>query len=80
MEESKIVQDGKLDDPAKVTKDGYEALMRGDDMVISGFMNKINVAMSNMMPDKAAAESMNKKQAPSKEKNNKNQLNLTKTQ
>jgi short-subunit dehydrogenase len=68
MEESKIVKDGKLDDPVKVAKDGYEALMRGDDMVISGFMNKVNVAMSNMMPDSAAAESMNKKQAPAKEK------------
>lgn len=68
MEESKIVKDGELDDPVKVAKDGYEALMRGDDMVISGFMNKVNVAMSNMMPDSAAAESMNKKQAPAKEK------------
>ena len=68
MEESKIVQDGKLDDPVKVAKDGYEALMRGDDMIISGFKNKMNVAMSNMMPDKAAAESMHKKQAPVNEK------------
>jgi short-subunit dehydrogenase len=70
MEESKIVQDGKLDDPAKVAKDGYEALMRGDDMVISGFMNKVNVAMSNIMPDKAAAENMHKKQAPVTDKRN----------
>jgi short-subunit dehydrogenase len=68
MEDSKVVQDGKLDDPVKVAKDGYEALMRGDDMVISGFMNKVNVAMSNMMPDSAAAENMNKKQAPANEK------------
>jgi uncharacterized protein len=70
MEESKIVQDGKLDDPAKVAKDGYEALMRGDDMVISGFKNKVNVAMSNMMPDSAAAENMHKKQAPVTDKRN----------
>jgi uncharacterized protein len=68
MEDSKVVQDGKLDDPVKVAKDGYDALMRGDDMVISGFMNKVNVAMSNMMPDSAAAASMNKKQAPANEK------------
>jgi short-subunit dehydrogenase len=67
MEDSKIVEDDKLDDPAKVARDGYEALMRGDDMVISGFKNKMNVAMSNMMPDKAAAESMHKKQAPKSE-------------
>jgi short-subunit dehydrogenase len=68
MEESKIVQDGKLDDPVKVAKDGYDALMRGDDMVISGMKNKINVAMSNVMPDKVAAENMHKKQAPVNEK------------
>lgn len=68
MEESKIVQEGKLDDPVKVAEDGYEALMRGDDMVISGFKNKVDVAMSNIMPDKAAAENMNKKQAPANEK------------
>ncbi|WP_205513298.1 SDR family NAD(P)-dependent oxidoreductase [Longitalea arenae] len=68
MEDSKIVQEGKLDDPAKVAEDGYEALMRGDDMVISGLKNKLNVAMSNMMPDKAAAENMAKKQEPANEK------------
>jgi short-subunit dehydrogenase len=64
MEEAKIVQDGKLDDPVKVAKDGYEALMRGDDMVVSGFKNKMNVAMSNILPDDAVAENMHKKQAP----------------
>ena len=69
MEDSKVVAEGKLDDPVKVAKDGYEALMRGDDMVISGMKNKINVAMSNVMSDKAAAESMNKKQSPVNEKN-----------
>lgn len=69
MEDAKIVAEGKLDDPVKVAKDGYEALMRGDDMVISGMKNKINVAMSNVMSDKAAAESMNKKQSPVNEKN-----------
>lgn len=71
MEDSKIVAEGKLDDPVKVAKDGYEALMRGDDMVISGMKNKINVAMSNVMSDKAAAENMNKKQSPVNEKNRK---------
>ncbi|WP_207515127.1 SDR family NAD(P)-dependent oxidoreductase [Longitalea luteola] len=68
MEESKIVQEGKLDDPVKVAEDGYEALMRGDDMVISGLKNKLNVAMSNIMPDAAAAENMNKKQEPANER------------
>jgi len=65
MQESKIVQDkDKLDDAAKVAKDGYEALMSGDDKVISGFKNKVKVAMSNMLPDDAAADSMKKQQEP----------------
>ena len=65
MNESKIVQEGKLDDPAEVAKDGYDALMAGKDMVISGFKNKVSVAMSNMVPDRVAAENMSKQQEPS---------------
>jgi short-subunit dehydrogenase len=64
MNESKMVQEGKLDDPAKVARDGYEALMNGKDMVVSGFKNKVSVAMSNVMPDSAAANSMRKQQQP----------------
>jgi short-subunit dehydrogenase len=64
MLDSKIVSEGKLADPAKVAKDGYDALMKGDDMVVSGFKNKVSVAMSNVLPDKVVAENMHKKQAP----------------
>jgi len=35
MEESKML-DQKLSDPAQVARDGFKALMHGDDMVISG--------------------------------------------
>jgi short-subunit dehydrogenase len=68
MQDAKMVTEGELDDPVKVAKAGYEALMRGDDMVIPGFRNKMNVAMSNMLPDDVVAENMHKKQAPTKEK------------
>ncbi|WP_276485584.1 SDR family NAD(P)-dependent oxidoreductase [Paraflavitalea pollutisoli] len=64
MTESKVVQEGKLDDAAKVAKDGYEALMAGKDMVVSGFHNKVNVAMSNVLPDSTVADNMKKKQEP----------------
>lgn len=64
MNESKIVQEGKLHDAADVAKDGYEALMRGDDMVVSGFMNKVQVAMTNLTPDSKAADKMKKQQEP----------------
>jgi short-subunit dehydrogenase len=62
--ESKVVQNGDLADPAKVAKDGYEALMKGDDMVVSGFKNKMQVGMSNLMPDSSVADQMHKQQAP----------------
>ncbi|MBO9658636.1 MAG: SDR family oxidoreductase [Chitinophagaceae bacterium] len=65
MESSKAVQDkSKLSDPAKVAKDGYDALMSGDDKVTSGFKNKVTVAMSNIMPDSTAADMMKKQQEP----------------
>lgn len=67
MESSKIVQDPeKLADPADVAKDGYEALMNGDDMIVSGFKNKVQVLMSNLTPDEKAAQKMGKQQEPVK--------------
>lgn len=41
MMDSKVVQEGKLSSPADVAKDGYEALMKNKDMVVSGFANKV---------------------------------------
>lgn len=64
MEQSKIVQEGKLDNPAKVAQDGYDALMAGEAMVVSGLKNKMQVAMSNVMPDSAVAAKLHKDQAP----------------
>ncbi|MBS1585953.1 MAG: SDR family oxidoreductase [Bacteroidetes bacterium] len=64
MQESKIVAEGKLGDAAEVAKKGYDALMNGDDMVITGFKNKMMVGMSNIMTDEAAAQQMKKQQEP----------------
>ncbi|RZJ76098.1 MAG: SDR family oxidoreductase [Flavobacterium sp.] len=69
MLESKIVQEGNLDDAAKVAKDGYEALLAGQDMVVSGFKNKMTVAMGNITPDSMQAAQMEKMQEPVAEKN-----------
>jgi short-subunit dehydrogenase len=68
MESSKAVQDkSKLSDPADVAKDGYKALMSGDDMVVSGLKNKVQVAMGSILPDSALAAQTLKKQAPADE-------------
>jgi len=61
MQNSKIL-DTKLSDPVKVAKDGYEALMKGDDKIVSGFKNKAMVASSNVIPDTMVAAQMNKMQ------------------
>ncbi len=64
MTQSKIVKEEELDDPAKVAKDGYEAMIKGEDKVISGWKNKMQVSMANMSTDSSAAEKMKKQQEP----------------
>jgi len=65
MEESKAVQDkDSLSDPADVAKDGYEALMAGKDKVVSGLKNKIQVGMSNILPDSVVAHNIYEQQKP----------------
>lgn len=65
MTESKAVQDKEsLSDPADVAKDGYEALMAGKDKVVSGFKNKVQVALGNITPDTMLAEQMKSQQEP----------------
>ena len=60
MENTKMVQEGSLSDPAKVAKDGYDALMKGKDYVISGIKNKLQVASADVMPDSVAAKQVEK--------------------
>jgi len=57
MQDSKIL-DSKLSDPAKVAKDGYQALMKEDDKVVSGLKNKVMVGLSNIMPETMVAAQM----------------------
>lgn len=65
MQDSKAVQDKEaLSDPADVAKDGYEALMKGEDRIISGFKNKVQVSASNLMPDSSVAHTMYEQQKP----------------
>ncbi|RZL15328.1 MAG: SDR family NAD(P)-dependent oxidoreductase, partial [Pedobacter sp.] len=60
---SKVVE-GEMADPADVAKDGYEAMLAGKDMVISGLKNKLQVAMGNITPDHLQAEMTGKMQEP----------------
>src|ERR1700744_6039053 len=65
MESSQVVQDKEaMADPAEVAKDGYEALMAGQDRVISGFKNKVEVSAANLMPDSTVAHKLYDQQKP----------------
>lgn len=66
MLESKVM-DNKMSDPADVAKAGYEALMKGDDMVVAGLKNKMQAAQSAITPDSKLAEKTYKDQAPKEE-------------
>lgn len=65
MQNSKILQDKEaLSNPAEVAKDGYDALMAGDDKIISGFKNKVQVNISNVTPDSSVAHMLYEQQKP----------------
>lgn len=63
MQETVTYKEKELLSPVEVAKDGYEALMNGDDRIISGA--KQHVWMSNMMPDSTAAAHTRKLMEPS---------------
>jgi short-subunit dehydrogenase len=67
QEDAKMVKEGSLADPAKVAKDGYEALMAGKDKIISGLMNKAMVASSHILPDTAVAANMHNMMKPTED-------------
>ncbi|SHF62354.1 hypothetical protein SAMN05444008_11089 [Cnuella takakiae] len=56
----KIREKDSMSDPAKVAKDGYAALMKGDDKIVSGLKNKVMTTMNYVMPDTLVAEQMRK--------------------
>ncbi len=64
MLDSKAVQEEKMADPADVAKDGFEALMSGKDMVVSGLKNKMQVDMGSVIPDSIIADKTKNQQQP----------------
>lgn len=58
MENTKEFVEQPLADPADVARDGYKALMSGDVKVISGLRNKFLVAMSALLGESAAAQTV----------------------
>jgi uncharacterized protein len=55
MLDTKVGQEEK-DDPADVAKAGFEAMMKGDGDVVTGWRNKLQTTMANVMPSDMLAE------------------------
>ena len=53
--DTKVGQDEK-DDPAVVARDGFDAMMKGDADVVSGWKNKIQTTIANVTPNEILAE------------------------
>jgi short-subunit dehydrogenase len=68
MLDTKVGQQEK-DDPADVAKAGFEAMMKGDGEVVSGWKNKVQVAMSGVMPTSNLAEMNRELNEPGTAKN-----------
>jgi uncharacterized protein len=54
----------KKDDPAEVARIGFEAMMRGDGDIVSGWHNKLQSALANVLPAGMLAEQHKKMAAP----------------
>jgi short-subunit dehydrogenase len=54
----------KKDDPAEVAKVGFEALMRGDGDIVSGWHNKLQTMLANVTPSERLAWQHAKEAAP----------------
>jgi short-subunit dehydrogenase len=58
------VGQAEKDDPADVAKVGYEAMMRGDGDIVSGWKNKLQTVMANVTPAGILAEQHRKQAEP----------------
>lgn len=63
MEDTKVGA-GKKDDPADVAKVGFEAMMKGEGDVVSGWKNKVMSAMATVTPSGVLAEQHRKMAEP----------------
>jgi uncharacterized protein len=73
-DESTTYRETELSSPEDVARDGYEALMKGESKIISGAKNKLQAAMSNVMPDSALTGSMRKQMDPSDKDDGREQI------
>ena len=61
MDDTKVGA-GSKEDPAVTAKHGFDAMLKGESHTVSGFGNKVQAVMSNVLPDTTLAE-LHRKQA-----------------
>ncbi|MCP3733268.1 oxidoreductase, partial [Sphingomonas sp. MG17] len=64
MLDTKVGQDEKKADPAKVARDGWDALMAGQGHIVSGLSNKLQVLGAGVVPQSVLAEQHRKMAEP----------------
>jgi uncharacterized protein len=55
LQDTKLAHQPK-DDPAEVTRQGFEAMMRGDASIVTGLRNKLQVAATRVVPEEVLAD------------------------
>jgi short-subunit dehydrogenase len=60
QENTVVYREKNLSPPEEVAKDGYNALMRGENKIISGAKTKVNVFMSDLLGTKAGAANLHR--------------------
>ena len=76
-ENMKTADPSQTANPADVAKAGYEALMSGDDHVVAGWMNKVRVAFSHILPDPLVAAGVRSSSEPKDPEAEKQQKMIT---
>ncbi|EDL48064.1 SDR family oxidoreductase [Erythrobacter sp. SD-21] len=56
MQETYVGRSDAKADPAKVAKDGYDALLKGETQEVSGLLNKVQHAFAGVLPDELLAQ------------------------
>ena len=63
MLDTKVGTEEKMS-PADVAKQGWDAALRGDGQIITGWKNKLQAAMSHVLPSDMVAEQHSEQAAP----------------
>jgi short-subunit dehydrogenase len=63
MMDTKIGQEKKMD-PSEVAKQGYEAMLAGEGQFITGWKNRMQAAISHVIPADRLAKTHTKEAAP----------------